>query len=65
MRTYLTRLAELSVAGFLAGASSYFVEHGLDFSEASVRGALTAGAVAVYGLLAKQSGADKDRPTIR
>lgn len=65
MKQYLSRLAELAVAGFLTGAASYYVEHGFDFSEAAVRGLLVAGATAVYGVLVKQAGADKDRPTIR
>lgn len=65
MRAYLSRLAELAATGFLAGAASYVSEHGLDFTEAGLRGLLVAGALSVYGLLVKQFGADKDRPTIR
>lgn len=64
MRAYLTRLTELVAVGFLTGATSYIAQNGLDYSAAGVRGLLVAGATAVYGLLVKQAGADKERPTL-
>lgn len=64
MRAYLSRLFELSAAGFLAGAATYVAQNGLDYSSAGLRGLVTAGALASYGLVVKQLGADKDRPTL-
>lgn len=63
MRQYLKRLAELAVAGFVAGAGSYVTEHGLDLSQAGVRGLLVAGALAAYGVIVKEVG-DKERPAV-
>lgn len=57
---YLKRLLELMLAAFIAGAAPVIQEQGL--SRASVTGAVTAGAVALYGLLVKGLG-DKDRPS--
>jgi hypothetical protein len=60
---YLKRLAELVMAAFVAGAAPVFLDQGL--SKAGVAGAVTAGGVAVYGLLVKGLGGDKDRPTVQ
>lgn len=64
MKQYLARLAELAAAGFLAGAASYVAQNGLELSQAGLRGLLVAGATAVYGVLVKRLGEDKDRPTV-
>lgn len=64
MKQYLSRLAELAAAGFLAGAASYVAQNGLELSQAGLRGLLVAGATAVYGVLVKRLGEDKDRPTV-
>lgn len=63
MKAYLKRQAELAGAGFVAGASSYVLQNGLDLSSAGLRGLLVAGAMAAYGVLVKSLG-DKDRPTV-
>lgn len=65
MKQYLKRLAELAGAGFVAGASSHVVQNGFELSAASVRGLLTAAALAAYGLVVKKLGEDVDRPTVR
>lgn len=62
MKDYLKRQAELVAAGFLAGAGTYVAQNGLDLSQAGLRGLLTAGALAAYGVLVKKVG-DSDRPT--
>ena len=64
MKDYLVRLVEMAGAGFLAGASSYVVEHGFELSEAGVRGVLVAGGLAAYGLVVKALG-DRSRPTVK
>lgn len=64
MREYLKRLIELAAAGFVAGAGGHVVEHGFELSEASVRGLVTAGLLAGYGVVVKQVGAS-ERPTVK
>ncbi len=59
---YLKRLAELLVVAFIGGAAPVFLNQGL--TKAGLSGAVTAGAMAVYGLLVKGLG-DKDRPTVQ
>ncbi len=63
MKNYLKRLAELASAGFVAGAGAHVVEHGLELSQAGVKGAVVAGLLAAYGALVKRVG-EKDRPTV-
>ena len=65
MKAYLKRLAELAVAGFGAGVTSYVVQTGVDLSSAGLRGLLVAGALAAYGLVVKRLGDDIDRPTVK
>lgn len=65
MLDYLKRLAELSLAGFLAGAASYSVQNGVDLSSAGLRGLLTAAGLAAYGVAVKKLGSDVDRPTVK
>lgn len=64
MKDYLKRLAELVTAGFAAGAGSYVAEHGVELSQAGLRGVLVAGALAAYGLIMKPVG-DQERPTVK
>ena len=64
MKDYLKRQAELVGVTFVAGATSYVVDHGLDLSQAGLRGAVAAGVVAVYGVLVKRLG-DRERPTVK
>lgn len=59
---YLRRLAELALAAFIAGAAPVFLDQGL--TKAGLTGAATAGAMAVYGLIAKGLGADKQSPLV-
>lgn len=60
---YLKRLAELALAAFVAGAAPVLASQGI--SKAALTGAAMAGAMAVYGLIAKNLGPDKDRPTVQ
>lgn len=62
---YLKRLAELALAGGIAGAGSYVAQNGLDLSGASLRAVLVAAGVAAYGLVVKNLGGDKERPTVK
>jgi hypothetical protein len=62
---YLKRLVELAAAGFVAGAGAHVAENGLELSEASARGLVTAGLLAGYGVVVKKVGEDKDRPTVK
>lgn len=64
MKDYLKRQAELVAAGFVAGAGAHVAEHGLELSEASVRGLITAGLLAAYGVVVKKLG-DNNRPTVK
>lgn len=59
---YLKRLLELVMAAFIAGAVPVIAEQGL--TKAALHGAVVAGGMAVYGLVAKRAG-DKDRPTVQ
>ncbi len=63
MREYVKRLAELAAAGFVAGAGEHVVQHGLELSQAGVKGLAVAGLLAAYGIVVKRLGA-KDRPTV-
>lgn len=63
MKSYVKRLVELASAGFVAGASTYVVQNGFEFSQAGFRGLLVAGALAAYGLVVKSVG-DVDRPSV-
>lgn len=65
MKDYLRRLAELAGAGFIAGASSYAVQNGLELSSAGLRGLLVAAGMAAYGVVVKKLGDDYDRPTVK
>jgi len=64
MKSYLKRLVELVGVTFVGGAVAYVQLNGFELSRAAVSGAVTAGAVAVYGVLVKAYG-DKDRPTAK
>lgn len=64
MKAYLKRLAELAGAGFVAGASSYVVQNGVELSSAGLRGLLVAAGLAAYGVVVKKLGEDVDRPTV-
>jgi hypothetical protein len=64
MKAYLKRLAELAGAGFVAGASSYVVQNGVELSSAGIRGLLVAAGLAAYGVVVKKLGEDVDRPTV-
>ena len=64
MKAYLKRLAELAVAGGLAGGASYVAQNGFELSGASFRGVLVAAAMAAYGVAVKYLG-DRDRPTVQ
>lgn len=59
---YFKRLLELLLAAFIAGAAPVIADQGI--GKAALQGAVVAGAMAVYGLLAKGAG-DKDRPTVQ
>lgn len=61
MKDYVKRLAELVAVTFLGAAVPVLVSGGL--SKAAVSGAVTAGLVALYGLVVKNKGA-ADRPTV-
>lgn len=63
MKDYVKRLAELALAGAVAGAVSYVAQNGLDLSGAGLRSLLVAAGMAAYGVLVKSLG-DKDRPTV-
>lgn len=64
MKDYVKRLVELAGAGFVAGAGEHVVRHGLELSQAGVKGLVVAGLLAAYGLVVKSLGA-KDRPTVK
>lgn len=59
---YVKRLVELMLAAFVAGAVPVIQEQGL--TKAALQGAVVAGGMAIYGLVAKRAG-DKDRPTVQ
>lgn len=65
MRDYLKRLAELAVAGFVAGAGEEIVTDGFDLSAAGLKGLVVAGLLAAYGVVVKKLGDDRQRPTIK
>jgi hypothetical protein len=60
---YLKRLAELALAGGIAGAGSFVATNGLDLSGAGLRGLAVAAGMAAYGLVVRKVG-EKDRPTV-
>lgn len=64
MKQYVQRLAELAVAGGLAGGASYVAQNGFDLSSAGLRGLLVAAGMAAYGVIVKHLG-DRQRPTVR
>lgn len=64
MKLYLKRLAELAVAGGLAGGASYVAQNGFDLSAAGLRGLIVAAGMAAYGVVVKKLG-DRERPTVR
>lgn len=64
MRSYLKRLAEQTAAGFVAGASSYVVQNGVELSSAGIRGLLVAAGMAAYGVVVKELG-ERERPTVK
>lgn len=64
MIEYLKRLAELAVAGFVAGAGEEIVTDGFDLSAAGLKGLVVAGLLAAWGVVAKKLGEDRQRPTI-
>lgn len=64
MLDYVKRLAELAGSGFVAGAASYVAEHGVELSQASLRGLAVAGVLAAYGLVVRRLGED-NRPTVK
>lgn len=63
MKNYLIRLTELVGVTFLGAAVPVFVQRGFD--KAAIAGGLSAGLAAVYGLLSKNVGEHKDRPTVK
>lgn len=65
MKEYLKRLAELAVAGFIAGAGEYIATSGVQLTSASLQGLVTAAGLVAYGLVVKQLGDDADRPTVK
>ncbi|MFE0101143.1 hypothetical protein [Streptomyces sp. NPDC059009] len=65
MKTYLIRLGELVAVAFVGGVVESLRSGGWSLSHAALAGALTAGVMAVYGLLAKQGGGDPQRPTLK
>lgn len=65
MKLYLKRLAELAVAGFIAGAGSYVAQNGVELSGLGLRGLLTAAGLAAYGVVVKKLGDDQERPTVK
>lgn len=64
MKDYLKRLAELAVAGFVAGAGEHLVTDGFELSQAGLKGLVVAGLLAAYGVVVKKLG-EKDRPTVK
>lgn len=62
MKEYIKRLAELAIAGGLAGGVSYIAQNGFELSQAGLRALLVAAGMASYGLIVKQLG-DRERPT--
>lgn len=60
---YLKRLAELALAGALAGGGTYVAEHGFELSGAGLRGLAVAAGMAAYGVIVKRLG-DRSRPTV-
>lgn len=57
---YVKRLLELAGVTFVAAAAPVLVSGGL--SKATLSGAVAAGLAAVYGLVVKNAGADKESP---
>lgn len=60
--SYLKRLAELAVAGFITGAGQYVATSGVHLDSASLRGLGVAALMTAYGLVVKKLG-DDQRPT--
>lgn len=62
---YLKRLLELVVVTFAGGAASALSAGGWDLSAASLGAALSAGIMALYGVVVKGRGEDAERPTLK
>jgi hypothetical protein len=63
MLTYLKRTGELLAVTFVGGAVASLAEGGWSLSRAGLMAAVTAGVMAVYGVIMKGRGAE-DRPTL-
>lgn len=62
MKMYLRRVAELVFLSFLGGAAPALLQSP-QLDRAALHGAVAAGVMAVYAVLAKAVG-EKDRPTV-
>lgn len=64
MKDYLKRLAELSIVGFITGASEHVVTNGFELTAASGQGLVVAAGLAAYGVVVRKLGED-NRPTVK
>jgi len=58
VKSYLKKLAELAVIGFVAGAGEYVATSGFELSAASGHGLVTAALLAAYGVVVRKLGED-------
>lgn len=64
MKLYGKRLLEVVGVAFGAGVTDHIIRHGFEPTKAGLQGLGIAGLVAVYGVLVKRLGADKQKPGV-
>lgn len=65
MSSYLKKLAELAVTGFVAGAGEYVSTNGVDWSAASLQGLVVAALLAAYGVVVRKLGEDNTPSAVK
>lgn len=65
MKSYIKKLAELALAGFVAGAGEHVATHGVDLSAASLQGLVVAAALAAYGVVVRKLGEDNTPSAVK
>lgn len=65
MKSYIKKLAELALAGFVAGAGEYVATNGAGLSAASLQGLAVAAGLAGYGVVVRKLGEDNTPSAVR
>lgn len=65
MSSYIKKLVELALVGFVAGASEYVGTHGVDLSAASLQGLVVAAGLAAYGVVVRKLGEDNTPSAVK